>query len=155
MRKWTGLDIGWEFDFTRFAADSKAPEELATNLNSFIVSGNLMVRKPVWITPEFPHGHWSAYGGIGWGADFLTVTTPQEERDSDLSGVISIPVGVEVMLTPRLSFFGEYKWTGSHHTLSLNHPRERATLRASHVYGGLALHFAPPRALQPTAAIRR
>lgn len=85
--------------------------------DNFIVSALLMVRYPLQVNSEYPHGKLQPYVGIGPGITYsdisvdLRPTVPWTESASTLKIELDIKAGVAWLFHPQVALFGEYRST--------------------------------------------
>ncbi len=85
------------------------------------------------------------YIGAGIGAGIAHIgNTSTVQRDTDLTAVWNVLVGLRAFVTPTIALFGEYKYSGA--TLHFDHAFGAlggfsGNYRAQHILGGLSYHF--------------
>ena len=154
FRRATRLDYGLELDVTNYQPDVKAGRFRASgtvsgipvigasmssnlNVNSTIIAANLLLRLPLYVSEEFPHGRLYPY--LGGGPGFQNSTFDGGRANSDFA--IQAVAGLHVFLAKRVSLFGEYKFTHVDQTFGLGGQDVTFTFNVSHVVAGLAFHF--------------
>jgi len=163
FRASTGIDFGFELDITNFTPDQKGNQirnasgtlggvpvpAVVTNhinINSTLFAVNLLARKPIGVTQDFPSGRWSPYVGIGGGVQTSTFEPPGtikegRQRDPAFQGL----AGVKAFLTQHVALFGEYKFTHASHTFETQSGgaiiTNKFTFNVNHLVGGIAFHF--------------
>jgi len=159
LRDATDLDFGIQLDVTNFypsvaggqnvsgsLSSGGAPVTLTgiqtqhVSMSSTIFAGNVMVRWPMALSPEYPNGEWFPYIGAGAG---LQRTDYSSSAGSGTANdiVYQALAGLQYHLTPSLALFGEYKYTTSEQTLKLGGSNDTYKFNINHVVAGLALHF--------------
>jgi opacity protein-like surface antigen len=154
FRRSTGLDYGLEVDVTNYQPDVKAGRFRASgtaggvpvmgasmanrlNVNSTIIAANLLLRLPLYVSEEFPHGRLYPY--LGGGPGFQNSTFDGGKANSDVA--LQALAGLHVFVAKRLSVFGEYKYTHVNQTFGVGGQDVTFTFTVSHVVAGLAFHF--------------
>lgn len=160
FRRSTALDLGLEIDVTNYQPDVKAGHFRATgtangntvvgatmpatlDVNSTIVAMNVLLRLPLYVSEEYPHGRLYPY--IGGGPGFQNSSFGSQGKanyDFAVQGV----AGVHVFLIRQVSIFAEYKFTHAEQTFGFitstgTTQDERYTFNVSHAVAGLAVHF--------------
>jgi len=154
-RERTGLDVGFAFDVTNYQPDIKSGRFRATgtangtpvsaitwlnkvDVNSTLLTVNLMFRVPLYVSAEFPNGRIDPYGGGGVGIQNTSFGSQgKAPRDFGTQAL----AGLNVFMTRRIAFFGEYKYTHVKQTLNFATSEEQYTFAVHHAVFGLAVHF--------------
>lgn len=158
--------IGLELDWTRFTADLHpqtvpasgtvtipghelvsvtflAPIDFRVN----VLAANLLLRYPIWATPEMPHGRWYPYAGIGLGAQRANMTFYGFHEETSYSPAVQGLIGAKFFLVKNLAIFAEIKRTTGWHTFDFEDSGAppgfftKFTITSNHLVAGVALHF--------------
>lgn len=167
MTGWTaarragGLDFGIELDYTYFrpsikeqtvrisGSDILGPfgpnDAIDTNkiaITSHTAAINFLMRWPLGVTPELPHGRWYPYIGIGEGVEIARGEAAiVQTKDTSIAGVRQLLAGIKIFLTRRLAIFSEYKNAFAKHTFTFGTQQDQLTMNVNHFAGGLSMHF--------------
>lgn len=159
LRPTTGVDIGLEWDVTNFSPDQVASRYPGSgssgglpvtsvitpqmDMNSNVVTLNVLIRKPIAVTQELPNGRWFPYIGIGGGWQSTTYASGGIKTDPAFKAM----AGAQLFVTKHIGLFGEYKFTYSEQNLGFTSPTTGAIFHQNYVFsvnhlvGGVALHF--------------
>ncbi len=155
------MDVGLELDITNFQPDLKTGPFKASgvsrgisissitwtnkiDVDATILAMNLLVRVPLYVSEDYPHGRLAPYGGGGVGFQNTSYGS-----QSDASNALSLQAlaGANFFITRWFSFFSEYKYTHAKQTLVFGstaagtYSEEKYTFAVNHLLFGLALHF--------------
>lgn len=155
-RRSSGLDLGIELDVTNFQPDIQAGTRRATgtvngipitgtstrasktDVNSTILAVNGLVRLPLYVSVEYPHGRLYPYMGGGVGMQNSSYGSDgRAPHDLALQGL----AGVHLLLTRRVALFAEYKFTHAQQTFTFGSQDQTINFNVSHVVAGLAIHL--------------
>ncbi len=137
----TFLDFGVELDLTRFSADTSDKSVVAQKIQLTNFAGNIMMRLPVAANDDVPFGRWHPYMGLGLGFARAEMQGVSGDISSNFGLLLQIPAGLKFFLSRNLAFFGEYKFTSSWHTFTLNDRKDSAWIRSQQLSAGIAMHF--------------
>jgi opacity protein-like surface antigen len=157
----TSLDFGAELDVMNFNPDFKAGQRLNGtangvpttitlladgDINATLYAVNLLVRLPIGVTPDTPHGRWFPYLGIGGGFQTTSFCRACSKEAVDTAPAFQGLAGVKVFLFKQLALFGEYKFTHAVHTFETEifgggRIKDELDFNVNHFVGGLSLHF--------------
>lgn len=155
-RRWSGLDLGIELDVTNFQPDIQSGTRKATgtingipvtgtstraaksDVNSTILAINGLVRFPMAISSEFPHGRLYPYigGGIG-----MQNSSYESEGKAPHDLALQALAGLQILLTRRVALFAEYKFTHAQQTFTFGSQDQTINFDVSHLVAGLAIHL--------------
>lgn len=155
-RRFSAVDLGVELDVTNYQPDIQAGTRRATgtvngvpvtgtstraaktDVNSTILAVNGLVRLPMYVSPEFPHGRFYPYIGGGIGMQNSSYDSDgRAPHDLALQGL----AGVQILLTRRVALFAEYKFTHAQQTFTFGSQDQTINFNVSHVVAGLAVHL--------------
>lgn len=155
-RRFSAVDFGVELDVTNYQPDIQAGTRRATgtvngipvtgtstrasktDVNSTIVAVNGLVRLPLYISPEFPHGRFYPYAGGGIG---MQNTSYGSEGRAPHDLTVQALAGVQILLTRRVALFAEYKFTHAQQTFTFGSQDQTIDFNVSHLVAGLAVHL--------------
>ena len=155
-RRFSAVDLGVELDVTNYQPDIQAGTRRATgpvngvpvtgtstraaktDVNSTILAVNGLVRLPMYVSPEFPHGRFYPYIGGGIGMQNSSYDSDgRAPHDLALQGL----AGVQILLTRRVALFAEYKFTHAQQTFTFGSQDQTINFDVSHLVAGLAVHL--------------
>ncbi len=150
------FDIGLEADVTHFSPDIDSQFVRASgtssgmpvigavtndvDLSTTIVAANLLLRFPMAVAANWPHGAWYPYLGGGTGAS-ITEATIGGGSQTDTAVVVQAIAGIKAFVTRQVALFSEYKFTHASHTFSVGTGTNEADLNVNHLDLGIAFHF--------------
>jgi opacity protein-like surface antigen len=131
---WVGLAL----DASYFKADINLPNGAENDV--IPVSALLMVRAPLNVTTDFPHGRVQPYLGIG---PSFVYSKADVESDDDTSFNMGFDVhlGLNYMFTRNIGIFGEYRFTYVKPSYELNGTTVEPNFSVNHFAVGLAFRF--------------
>lgn len=154
-RRFSAVDLGVELDVTNYQPDIQAGTRRATgtangvpvvastrgantDVNSTILAVNGLVRLPMYVSPEFPHGRLYPYVGGGIGMQNSSYGSDgRAPHDLALQGL----AGLHILLTRRVALFAEYKFTHAQQTFTFGSQDQTINFNVSHLVGGPAVHL--------------
>ncbi len=155
-RRFSAVDLGVELDVTNYQPDIQAGTRRATgtvngvpvsgtstragktDVNSTILAINGLVRLPMYVSPEFPHGRLYPYIGGGIGMQNSSYDSDgRAPHDLALQGL----AGVQILFTRRVALFAEYKFTHAQQTFTFGSQDQTINFDVSHLVAGLAIHL--------------
>ena len=131
---WVGLAL----DASYFKADINLPNGAENDV--IPVSALLMVRAPLNVTTDFPHGRVQPYLGIG--PSFVSSKADVEsDDDTSFNMGFDVHLGLNYMFTRNIGIFGEYRFSYVKPSYELNGTTVEPNFSVNHFAVGVAFRF--------------
>ncbi|MEJ2598417.1 MAG: porin family protein [Anaerolineales bacterium] len=133
-----GLELDVAVGFPKMSEVRPPTIPADVDLTGYALMANALLR--------YPEGNIRPYGGVGLGWFFVNVD------DGTIGGLLftgddasafawQLLAGVDLMITPNVSLFAEYKYLASDLDFTFSGEDVTIDYRSSQVYGGVTYHF--------------
>ena len=108
---------------------------------------NFMASYPIGANSMLPAGRVAPYVGLGGGFAVGRASEPDQDEDTNMSGVFQVTTGVEYFVLDSdkldLAVFGEYRYTKTSFKFDLGDDERNFDIDNNALLFGLNVHFGP------------